>query len=61
MRSEYESIRGVPHRPPANEPTFFGHVPPQYVEHLQLSVELADAARRARGESGGDQPRPPGG
>ena len=44
MRAEYEAIRGEPHRPPPNHPTFVGSVPPQYLAHLRHSVGLAEAA-----------------
>lgn len=36
--SEYEAIRGRPHRPPTLVPSCFGAVPPSAVAHLEASV-----------------------
>jgi hypothetical protein len=56
MRAEYETIRGEPHRPPANEPCFVGHVPAQYRSYLVSSVELVEKKRRAAGAYDAAQP-----
>jgi hypothetical protein len=41
MWAEYEGVRGRPHRPPPNRPTFVGSVPPQYLSYLRWSLDLA--------------------
>ena len=46
MRAEYETLRGMPHRPPPNEALFVGAMPPQYLPYVEASLEL-DRARRA--------------
>jgi hypothetical protein len=38
MRADYQAIRGVPHAPPPNEPTFVGAVPRAYLPHLLRSA-----------------------
>jgi hypothetical protein len=48
MRAEYEAIRGVPYRPPSNEPLFVGRVPRQYRDYVATSLEIA--ARKQRTE-----------
>jgi hypothetical protein len=44
MWADYESIRGEPHAPPANDPLYVGHVPPQYRSHLAWSYERSGCA-----------------
>jgi hypothetical protein len=48
MWTDYETIRGVPHRPPSNRPVYVGRVPAQYMPYLSLSVD------RAAGQSSED-------
>lgn len=52
MRSEYASIRGMPHRPPSNEPLYVGSVPTPYLPYVAASVTLAADARAAQSEPG---------
>ncbi|MEO6318601.1 MAG: hypothetical protein ABIP36_07455 [Acidimicrobiales bacterium] len=56
MRADYEAIRGEPHRPPSARALYVGSVPPQYLQYIATSVELAQGAaephrRAAAGES----------
>jgi glycosyltransferase involved in cell wall biosynthesis len=47
MAAEYEQLRGEPHRPPDRQPLYVGSMPPEALEHVGRSVDLA-LARRAR-------------
>jgi hypothetical protein len=50
MRAEYEAIRGVPYRPPSNEPLFVGRVPRQYRDYVATSLEIATRKQRTEVE-----------
>ena len=52
MQDDYESHRGRRYRPPTNDPTYLGHVPPTAFGHLTESVRLAEV--RATRRSGVD-------
>jgi hypothetical protein len=41
MHAEYVAIRGVPYRPPTNQPLYLGAVPSSALPHLEESLELA--------------------
>lgn len=57
MAAQYVELRGSPYRPPDVPPLYVGRVPPELLEHLGRSVELAIARRdrraRRRGEVSG--------
>ncbi|MFZ6004057.1 MAG: glycosyltransferase family 2 protein [Actinomycetota bacterium] len=46
MRTEYEAIRGEPHRPPSNRPVYVGSAPPQYMPYIASSLELTGVERQ---------------
>jgi glycosyltransferase involved in cell wall biosynthesis len=46
MDADYESRRGHPYRPPANEPLLFGTIPPTAVPHVEQSVAWAEERLR---------------
>jgi hypothetical protein len=50
MHADYQAIRGMPYRPPQNDPLFVGRVHPLVLEHLEHSARQAiDRRARARG------------
>ena len=42
MHEEYQAIRGVPYRPPPNDPIFVGRVHPAVFEHVERSAASGD-------------------
>jgi Glycosyl transferase family 2 len=46
MHAEYESLRGRPYRPPANERLYIGTVPDTALSHVEHSVKWALTNRR---------------
>lgn len=51
MDADYEALRGERYRPPTTAPLLVGHVPPQAIEHLRESADLALARRDRRRRS----------
>lgn len=48
MHAEYMALRGERHRPPANQPLYFGGIPASALSHLEQSVQLAvERSRRS--------------
>lgn len=41
MQADYTSLRGEPHRPPANEPLYVGRVPREALGYVERSAEQA--------------------
>ena len=50
MQADYEAIRGEPHRPPTNLPTYLGRVTPPVLPYIEASARQA-SGRRPTAES----------